>query len=149
MNAYHELARSYDRLTNDVDYAAVVDFYREILKKEGCRPRTAVDLACGTGSVSLLLAKAGLQVIGVDCSEEMLTVAQQKCADLEKMPVFSCQRLEKLRLPKAVDLAVCALDSLDYILDPADCAMALRRAYKFLNPGGCLIFDVKDRKSVV
>ena len=37
MNAYHELARSYDRLTNDVDYAAVVDFYREILKKEGCR----------------------------------------------------------------------------------------------------------------
>ena len=46
MNAYHELARSYDRLTNDVDYAAVVDFYREILKKEGCRPRTAVDLAC-------------------------------------------------------------------------------------------------------
>ena len=142
MNAYHELARSYDRLTNDVDYAAVVDFYREILKKEGCRPRTAVDLACGTGSVSLLLAKTGLQVIGVDCSEEMLTVAQQKCADLEKMPVFTCQRLEKLRLPKAVDLAVCALDSLDYILDPADCAMALRRAYKYLNPGGCLIFDV-------
>ena len=56
MNAYHELARSYDRLTNDVDYATVVDFYREILKKEGCRPRTAVDLACGTGSVSLRLA---------------------------------------------------------------------------------------------
>ena len=142
MNAYHELARSYDRLTNDVDYAAVVDFYREILKKEGCRPRTAVDLACGTGSVSLLLAKAGLQVIGVDCSEEMLTVAQQKCADLEKMPVFSCQRLEKLRLPKAVDLAVCALDSLDYITDPAQCARAIKRVYKILNPGGIFIFDV-------
>ena len=53
MNAYHELARSYDRLTNDVDYAAVVDFYREILKKEGCRSRTAVALACGTGCGSV------------------------------------------------------------------------------------------------
>ena len=56
MDAYHELAASYDRLTTDVDYEATVDFYNEILRKEGLYPRTAVDLACGTGSVSLLLA---------------------------------------------------------------------------------------------
>ena len=56
MDAYHALAASYDRLTDDVDYGAVVDFYREILNKEGVQPRTAVDLACGTGSVALLLA---------------------------------------------------------------------------------------------
>ena len=68
MDAYRALAASYDRLTNDVDYNATVDFYWQILNKEGLNPRTAVDLACGTGSVALLLAQRGLQVIGVDLS---------------------------------------------------------------------------------
>ena len=108
MDAYKELAQSYDRLTNDVDYASVVDFYFQILQKEGLQPRTAVDLACGTGSVALLLVKRGLCVTGVDMSEDMLTVAWEKAAEL----------------------------------DPADCAEAIRRVYRALNPGGIFIFDV-------
>lgn len=142
MDAYKELARSYDRLTNDVDYAAVVDFYFQILQKEGLQPRTAVDLACGTGSVALLLAKRGLCVTGVDMSEDMLTVAWEKATELEEPPMFVCQKLQQLQLSRGVDLAVCALDSLDYILDPADCAEAIRRVYRALNPGGIFIFDV-------
>ena len=142
MDAYHALAASYDRLTNDVDYEATVAFYFEILKEEGLKPRTCVDLACGTGSVSKLLAEKGLEVTGVDLSEEMLTVAQQKSAELARMPRFVCQPLQELRLPRGVDLAVCALDSLDYITDPADCKEAIRRVYKALNPGGIFIFDV-------
>ena len=127
MDAYHALAVSYDRLTNDVNYRQTVEFYKEILKKEGCRPRTAVDLACGTGSVTLLLAQEGLQIIGVDLSPEMLCVAQQKAQQLQNPPLFVCQDLSKLHLPKGVDLAVCALDSLDYITDPDACAEAIRR----------------------
>jgi len=142
MGAYEALAASYDRLTNDVDYEATVAFYEEILRQEGLKPRTAVDLACGTGSVTAILAKKGLQVIGVDMSEEMLTVASQKAGDIHPAPWFICQSLQELRLPKAVDLAVCALDSLDYITDPADCKEAIRRTYKYLNPGGIFIFDV-------
>ena len=142
MDAYHNLAASYDRLTNDVDYEATVDFYYEILKQEGLKPRTAVDLACGTGSVTAILARRGLQTIGVDMSEEMLTEASQKAFDLDPAPRFICQSLQQLRLPRAVDLAVCALDSLDYITDPADCKEAIRRTYKYLNPGGIFIFDV-------
>ena len=142
MDAYHALAVSYDRLTNDVDYEATVAFYNEILKREGLKPRTAVDLACGTGSVTAILAKQGLDVTGVDLSEEMLTVAMEKVMDMEHPPRFVCQPLQELRLPKGVDLATCALDSLDYITDPADCAEAIRRVYKVLNPGGIFIFDV-------
>ena len=142
MDAYHALADSYDRLTNDVDYRATVDFYFDILAREGIMPRTAVDLACGTGSVALLLAEKGLQVTAVDLSEEMLTVASQKAQELEDQPAFVCQPLQELRLPRGVDLAVCALDSLDYITDPADCAEAILRVYKVLNPGGIFIFDV-------
>ena len=142
MGAYEALAASYDRLTNDVDYEATVDFYYEILKQEGLKPRTAVDLACGTGSVTAILARKGLQTIGVDMSEEMLTVASQKAGDVHPAPWFICQSLQQLHLPRAVDLAVCALDSLDYITDPADCKEAIRRTYKYLNPGGIFIFDV-------
>ena len=142
MDAYHALAASYDRLTNDVDYGATVDFYTQILNREGLRPRTAADLACGTGSVAFLLARMGLQVTAVDLSEEMLTVAAQKAQCVAAPPVFVCQPLQELRLPRGVDLAVCALDSLDYITDPDDCRRAIHRIYKALNPGGCFIFDV-------
>lgn len=142
MGAYEALAASYDRLTNDVDYRATVDFYRDILAQEGLHPRTAVDLACGTGTVSLLLARQGLDVTGVDLSEEMLTMAQQKAEGLENPPRFVRQSLQELTLPRGVDLAVCALDSLDYITDPQDCAEAIRRVYRALNPGGIFIFDV-------
>ncbi len=142
MGAYEALAASYDRLTNDVDYEATVEFYFEILKREGVSSRTAVDLACGTGSVTALLAQRGISVIGVDLSEEMLTVAAQKTQELPVRPVFIQQDLAHLCLPKGVDLAVCALDSLDYLTNPADCAEALRRFFRALNPGGILIFDV-------
>ena len=142
MDAYHELAQSYDRLTNDVDYDATVEFYYDILAREGISPRTAVDLACGTGSVALRLAQRGLQVTAVDLSWEMLMVAQQKAAEADVYPQFVCQPLQQLRLPRGVDLAVCALDSIDYILDPKDCELAIQRIYKALNPGGCFIFDV-------
>ena len=142
MDAYKALASSYDRLTSDVDYKALVDFYWEILRREKASPRTAVDLACGTGSVTELLCKKGLKTIGVDLSEDMLTQAQQKTAGLENRPMFICQPLQRLRLRRGVDLAVCALDSLDYITEPEDCRQAIFRVYRALNPGGIFIFDV-------
>ena len=142
MDAYHALAASYDRLTNDVDYEATVKFYMQILEREGYKPRTVADLACGTGAVTAILAKMGYPVLGVDMSEEMLTEAAMKTMDLDPMPRFVCQKLQELRLPRAVDMAVCALDSLDYITNPDDCAEAIRRIYKALNPGGIFIFDV-------
>ena len=142
MNAYENLAASYDRLTNDVDYEATVDFYWQILAREGLSPRTAVDLACGTGSVALLLAKKGLQVIGVDLSEDMLCQANQKAQEQNLQIMFLQQPLQRLRLARGVDLAVCALDSMDYITNPEDCREAIARVYRVLNPGGCFIFDV-------
>lgn len=142
MDSYKTLAASYDRLTRDVNYADAVNFYFEILKRENVRPRTAADLACGTGSVTKLLAQRGLPVIGVDLSEEMLTQAQQKNMEVTPRPVFLHQNLSALYLPRGVDMAVCALDSLDYITDPLQCQAAIRRVFKALNPGGIFIFDV-------
>ena len=119
-----------------------MDFAHAILEKEGLNPRTVADLACGTGSATRILAQRGYRVTAVDLSESMLTEAMDKCSDLDELPVFVHQNLAQLRLPRAVDLAVCFLDSLDYILEPSDCAAAIRQTYKALNPGGIFIFDV-------
>lgn len=148
MNAYHALAKSYDSLTLDVDYDAVVAFYMCLLEREQISPRTAVDLACGTGSVAIRLARMGLSVTAVDLSEEMLCVAAQKAQGIENPPLFVCQSLQRLHLPRGVDMAVCALDSMDYITDPEDCRQAIHRIYKALNPGGCFIFDVNTPKKL-
>ena len=142
MNAYGALAESYDRLTNDVDYADFVRFTHELLKKERFTPRSVADLACGTGSTTRLLAEMGYDTVAVDLSEDMLTEAMAKCSDLPKLPLFLHQSLQELKLHRGVDLAVCYLDSLDYILEPADCKKAIARVYQALNPGGVFIFDV-------
>ena len=93
--------------------------------------------------MSAILAGKGLSVIGVDMSEEMLTAAWQKCARTSKTrPGLFARSLQRLCLPRGVDLAVCALDSLDYITNPEDCREAIRRVWKALNPGGIFIFDV-------
>ena len=149
MEAYRALAASYDRLTSDVDYSEIVAFYDAILQREGLHPRTAADLACGTGSVAALLAQKGLRVTAVDMSEDMLCQASAKTQYLDKPPVYICQKLQQLHLPRAVDLAVCALDSIDYITDPADCEKAINRIYKALNPGGCFIFDVNTPQKLM
>lgn len=142
MQAYKTLARSYDRLTEDVDYASFVAFYNEILEKEGLKPSTALEIACGTGSVAILLSRQGMAVTASDISEEMLCMASRKAESLQNPPLFIRQPMQELSLPRAVDLAVCALDGIDYLLEPSLCARTFRRVYRALNPGGCFIFDV-------
>ena len=142
--AYEALAAVYDRLTNDVPYGEILDFYRRVWGAYGLELTSAVDLACGTGSMALLLAKEGLSVLGVDQSEEMLTQAAEKAAELENPPYFIRQRMEKLRLPAAVDLVVCCLDGINYVTDPAALREAFAHVYEALRPGGLFLFDVNS-----
>ena len=142
--AYESLAASYDRLTNDIPYEEILAFYDRILEQYRLQPATALDLACGTGSMALLLARRGLTVIATDQSEEMLTVAAQKAMELDNPPWFVRQKLQQIRLPQPVDLAVCCLDGMNYVTDPAQLRLALARTFTALNPGGLLIFDINS-----
>ncbi len=143
MIAYESLAAAYDGLTTDVDYRGILSFFREILLKNGREPVRILDLACGTGSMSVLLAEAGYQVLGADISEEMLTVAAQKAAALEvPPPFFICQPMQRLRLPYRVDAVCCFLDSLNYVTEPEDCRKAFSRVYDALEEGGVFFFDI-------
>ena len=143
MSAYNALAASYDALTTDVPYPEILRFWQARLLEAGKKPETVLDLACGTGSLSVLLAEQGYRVLASDRSEEMLTEAARKAEKLgENRPFFIRQSMEKTRLPQPVDWIVCCLDSLNYLTDPEDCRKTLRRCWESLNPGGMLTFDV-------
>ena len=142
--AYEALAASYDRLTNDIPYAELVQYYRSLLTLYGKTPETVLDLACGTGSLAVLLAQEGYAVLGVDASEQMLTEAYEKAMALEHPPYFIHQKMQRLRLPQPVDLVVCCLDGINYLTQPADCRETFRRVYSALNPGGLFVFDINS-----
>ena len=143
MSAYEALAASYDRLTDDVAYGAVADYLEQLLRERHAAPETVLDLACGTGSLSVLLASRGYRVLGADLSEDMLAVAYEKALALpDNRPFFIHQSMQALQLPYEVDCVVCCLDSLNYLTDPADCRQAIRRVWEALRPGGVFLFDV-------
>ena len=142
MTAYNTLAAAYDGLTTDIPYEGILTFLEAILQRSGKQPETVLDLACGTGSMSLLLAQKGYRVIASDISEEMLTEAAQKAAALENPPFFICQPMQRLRLPEPVDAVICLLDSLNYLDEPKDCQKTFERVFKALKPGGVFLFDI-------
>lgn len=143
MSCYEALAASYDGLTRDIPYEKYLRFFKTLLRRYGVKATTVLDLACGTGSLSMLLAKHGYRVLGVDRSEEMLTVAAEKAMELEEnQPFFVAQPMQRLKIPEPVDACVCALDSINYVTKPQDVQKAFRRVYESLRPGGLFVFDI-------
>ena len=141
--AYGALARWYDAFTRDVPYGTFADFYERALCREGKAAMTLLDLCCGTGSLTLPLARRGHELIGVDSSPEMLAVAAER-AGRERLPVpplLLCQDAAELDLYGTVEGAFCALDGMNY-LPPELLPELLRRLHLFLEPGGFFAFDI-------
>ena len=139
--SYSTFARYYDKLTRNVDYAAHADYLCSLLERIGHPAGLTLDLACGTGSLTLELANRGFNVYGLDASPEMLSVAQQKAGKAGKDILFICQKMQEMDLYGGVDTAVCMLDSINHITSKADLQESFRRIATFLNPGGCFVFD--------
>ena len=98
MNAYDALAHTYDILTRDVPYEQTADFYEALFAREDVRVNTILDLACGTGTLTCILAGRGYEMIGTDASAEMLVEAYDKSASMENRPLFLNQTMEGLDL---------------------------------------------------
>lgn len=143
MSSYEALAASYDGLMADASYCRRAAFLDRLLKKSAIPVRSVLDLACGTGTISCLLAQQGYEVIATDGSEEMLTQAVGKAAALgERMPLFLQQDMTRLRLAEPVDAVVSTLDSLNYLTREKDVRETFCRVWRWLRPGGQFIFDV-------
>lgn len=143
MSAYEGLARYYDALTGDVDYEAWLDWYLCWFGRSQAPVKLVLDLCCGTGTLTCLLAQKGYSTIGTDLSADMLTEAMEKSFDLEleEPPLLLNQSASQLDLYGTVDACVCSLDSLNYVTDEGELREALRRVHTFLAPGG--LFPVR------
>lgn len=143
MSCYEELAASYDSLTEDVEYRRRASFLQKLLGKSRIPVHTVLDLACGTGTMTCLLAEAGYEMIGVDQSEDMLAEAAGKQVSPGKiLPIYLQQSMETLDLYGTVEAAVCCLDSLNYLTDVRALRRTLQRLHLFVAPGGVFLFDI-------
>lgn len=142
MNAYGPLAFWYDRLTLDIPYEAFVDFYEKEFSADGGEFKILLDLCCGTGTLTWLLAERGYEMIAADASPDMLMQAASKAAEVSIPPLFLCQDASALDLYGTVDAAVCSLDGMNYIPE-SELPEVFHRLHLFVRPGGLLIFDIK------
>lgn len=134
MESYTILAKYYDKLMKDFSYSAYLDFIKGYVKGEG------VDLACGTGKMTIALAKQGCKIIGVDLSQDMLNEARDNARKSGKNIVFINEDLKKFTAPHKVDFITCVCDGFNYIenLD------VINHIANYLKVGGYLVFDISS-----
>ena len=142
MGNYSEFAVVYDLLMQDVDYEKRTEYILKLFKKFGKKPSLMLDLACGTGAFSNLFALKGVEVIGVDMSEEMLAVARENSAEIGTDVLYLCQKAEELDLYGTVDGAICCLDSINHITDKKVLQKAFNKVSLFMEKDCLFIFDV-------
>ena len=134
MGSYQQFANYYDVLTQNVDYPSRAAYFDQLLERYLHKKGILLDLACGTGSLSVLMAQKGYDVIGVDGSCEMLSLAMEKAGQTEQSVLYLCQEME--------NATICALDSLNHVTDFQALIRIFQRVSLFTNPGGLFVFDV-------
>ena len=140
---YSALAPHYDRLMQDTDYSAWCDFYEACFAKYGVdTPAAIVDLGCGTGSISIELAKRGNSVTGLDTSEEMLALAYRKAEEAKVKLLLLSQNMTCFDSGTHTDAALCCFDGINYLADTGEVYSCFCSAYENLRGGGLFIFDI-------
>lgn len=142
MTAYSALSKHYDAFNECVDYPRWADYLKRHFQKAAIPVHTVLDLACGTGTLCVLLAADGYEVIGTDSSADMLSAAAAKTQGMDNAPIYIQQDMTRLDLYGTVDAAVCCLDSINYLTRPKDVIKTFSLVRLFLNPGGVFIFDI-------
>ena len=142
MAGYDVFARYYDALTANVDYKGRAAYLRRLLEHLHHEPGIVLDLACGTGSLTLELYKLGMDVYGVDGSIAMLSEAKDKAYDMEADVMFLCQKMQTLDLFGTVNTVFCSLDSINHLSGEAQVQAAFDRVAFFMDNDSWFIFDV-------
>ena len=144
MGAYLEFARVYDEFMDNVDYNEWCSFAIKLLKKNGMENCNLVEIGCGTGSATMLFAKAGYSMTGIDISQEMLEIAMDKKNDEDI--IYVLQDATELELPCKVPAMVSVGDSMNYITEYEDIVKVFKQVKKYLEEDGVFVFDLKTRK---
>lgn len=140
MAAYQDFAALYDRLMDDVDYDAWARHYMRLLN---LTPKDKVaEMGCGTGEISIRLAKAGIPLLATDLSPEMIAVAQDKARRSGAQLQFAVQDMTRFAVPRRVHAVLCACDGVNYLTELKQVKACFTRVFEALRPGGRFAFDI-------
>lgn len=143
MECFEALGPVYDRLGEDIDYSKWADFYEAAFARFGVAPSLVLDLGCGTGRLATELWSRGYDMIGVDGSAEMLSLAYQRKSELGADGVlFLQQDMCDFELYGTVGAVVSSLDCLNYLTADGDLSRCLSLVHNYLDPDGLFLFDV-------
>ncbi len=147
---YSKLADIYDTVMEDVNYELWADFIDAIILEHHSNPQKILELACGTGSISIFLDELECyEVMGTDKSPQMIAKAKEKNKSMRCNVDFRVMDFLNIRLQQTFDIVFCVFDSVNYIHTPDKVRQFLTEVKKVLAPGGLLIFDFTTPKNSI
>ncbi|MBR3308243.1 MAG: methyltransferase domain-containing protein [Lachnospiraceae bacterium] len=141
MTAYEGFARVYDSLMEDVPYERWASEICDTLRRDGIEGGLVLDLCCGTGTMTELMAERGYDMTGVDASADMLEIAAEKKAVSGSDILYLRQDMRSFELYGTMAAIICICDSINYLTDYEDLVACLKLVNNYLDPGGLFIFD--------
>ena len=141
MESYGRFAGVYDVFMDNVNYREWADYIIETLAQDGIRDGLVLELGCGTGTVTEMLADVGYDMIGIDNSEEMLAEAMEKRAESGHDILYLLQDMQDFELYGTVRAVISVCDSMNYLTDEEDLEYLFALVNNYLDPGGIFIFD--------
>lgn len=142
MDAYTSFAQVYDLFMDNIPYEEWSRYVISLLQEYGIDSGLVLDLGCGTGTMTELLARSGYEMIGVDNSAEMLEIAAEKKSSSGLDILYLMQDMQELELFGTVRAVVSVCDSINYLLDAKELKQTFSLVNNYLDPGGILIFDL-------
>lgn len=142
MEIYTGFSMVYDQLMDNVSYEDWCVYLTALLRDFGCREGLVLELGCGTGALTRLLAQAGYDMIGLDSSPDMLSIARERQAEEGTEILYLQQDMREFELYGTVAAVVSLCDSMNYITEYEDLVQVLRLVNNYLDPEGILIFDL-------
>jgi len=145
MASYEKFAQIYDQALDQLPYADWLIYIERIFATYQVKPKIVLDLGCGTGTMTHLMAKAGYEMIGVDLSEDMLARARDKASEGQLDVMYLEQDMRELDLYGTVGAVVAVGDSMNYLLEESDLLKVFEKVALFLDNEGLFIFDMNTR----
>ena len=145
MEAYTSFARVYDTFMDNIPYEEWCEYLTGLMREYGVRDGLVLDLGCGTGNMTELLAKAGYDMIGADNAEEMLEIAMEKRDKSGHDILYLLQDMREFELYGTVRAVISVCDSVNYITEPEELQEVFRLVNNYLDPKGVFIFDFNTR----